>query len=267
MKPYYLYKITNKVNNKLYIGITSDVKRRKSKHFSKSKQTNQTVIRTAMDKHGRENFEFEIICVGEKDYILDLEVRAINLYKTRTRNLGYNIKPGGESGCGYTIASSKRDTPVFVSGWWFPVRRVAIRALNITTHIYKNRQREGTLGDIVRGRKDIVYDRTEAVNPVYVSGFWFTNRSLAALNLGIPYATVNNRVQKGYVEAKRSYREQSSEQNHMFGIDPKDHPSSISVIINDIKFDSIKQATEATGYSKYIINSRIKENHPDFQYA
>lgn len=267
MKTYYLYKITNKVNDKIYIGITSDPKRRKAKHFSQPKQENFTVIRAAMDKHGRDNFEFEIICIGEKDYILDLEVKAIELYKARDKKFGYNIKPGGEVGRGYAVRASKRDTPVFVSGWWFPVRRVALKALNITKAIYKNRQRSGTLGDVVRGNRTTVYQCAEVYNPVYVGDFWFPSRKIASIKLDVSYGTISNRVRKGFTSSKRSWRNQNSEQNHMFGIDPKDHPSSIAVIINNIKFDSIKQATEETGFSKYTINKRIKENHPDFQYA
>lgn len=53
----------------------------------------------------------------------------------------------------------------------------------------------------------------------------------------------------------------------MFGIDPADHPSSVSVIVEGITYNSIKEATAATGYSKYVINKRIKENHIDFKYA
>jgi hypothetical protein len=52
----------------------------------------------------------------------------------------------------------------------------------------------------------------------------------------------------------------------MFGIKPKDHPSAVAVIINNVEFDTIKEAAETTGISKYIISKRIKENHPDFQY-
>jgi len=267
MKTYYLYKITNKVNNKLYIGITSTPKQRKAKHFSQSKQENPTVIRNAMDKYGRENFDFEIICIGEKGYILDLEVKAIELYKAREKRSGYNIKPGGETGRGYAVRSSKRDTPVYVSGFWFPVRRVALKALNLTKHAYKNRQRTGTLGNEVRGKLDIVYKREEIYNPVYVGDFWFPNRKTASVKLELPYATITNRINKGFTGNKKTQREQSGEMNNFYGIDPKDHNSSVPVVIDTIHYDCLKHAVEATGYSKYIIHKRIKENHPDFQYA
>lgn len=267
MKLYYLYKIVNQINGKLYIGITSDPKRRKAKHFSQPKQENFTVIRAAMDKHGRENFEFEILCIGEKDYILDLEVKTIELYQTRNKKFGYNIKPGGESGRGYAVRSSKRDTPVYVSGFWFPVRRVALKALNMSKNVYKNRQRNKTLGDEVRGKKDIIYVREEIYNPVFVGDFWFPNRKVASLKLNLSYGTVSNRINIGFIGNKKRQREQTGVNNNFFGISAKDHNSSVPVIINNVKFDCLKHAVEATGYSKYIIHKRIKENHPDFQYA
>jgi GIY-YIG catalytic domain. len=267
MKDCYLYKIVNQINGKMYIGITSNPANRKQRHFSKTGHSAFSIIRVAMDKYGRENFSFEITCIGTKDYILDLEVKAISLYRTCEKKFGYNIKPGGQAGRGYSVNGSKRDTPVFVSGFWFPVRRVAIKALNITTSTYKNRQRNGTLGDIIRGRKDIVYKQTEVYNPVFVGDFWFPNRKTAADKLALSYATVQNRVDKGFTGTKKRQKDQYGEKNNFFGIDPKDHNSSVAVIINDIKFDCIKHATEATGHSKYIIHKRIKENHPDFQYA
>ncbi|MCY1416269.1 hypothetical protein D9M71_317730 [compost metagenome] len=102
--------------------------------------------------------------------------------------------------------------------------------------------------------------------PRYVAGFWFPDFSVAVEKLNKPYAVLQARVKKGSMEEKNRHGTRKGVDNNMFGIDPKDHPSSISVIIFNIEYDSIKQATEATGYSKYIINKRIKENHPDFQY-
>lgn len=267
MKNCYLYKIVNQINGKMYIGITSEPAKRKQRHFSKTGHSAFSIIRVAMDKHGRENFSFEILCVGTKEYILDLEIKAIALYRTRERKFGYNIKEGGQSGRGYSVGGTKRDVPAFVSGFWFPSRRVAVKALDITVAIYKNRQRNGTLGNVIRGNQNIVYKSEEVYNPVHVGDFWFPNRKVAADKLGISYNTVQNRVNKGFTGTKKRQKDQLGEKNNFYGIDAKDHNSSVPVIINDIKFDCIKHATEATGFSKYIIHKRIKENHPDFQYA
>ena len=272
MKPYYLYKIVNQINNKMYIGITSQPKTRKQAHFSKRGHTAFSILKLAMDKYGRENFTFEIICIGDKEYILDLEVKAISLYKTQQRDFGYNIKSGGQSGRGYSVGGTKRDVPVFVSGWWFPNRRTAVAKLNISVSVYKNRKKRGTLGFIKQDyqvKPDggvIKFSRSYK----YYSGFWFPSLYFAAKILNLNESTVITRYNKGYVEQeipKRITREQSSEKNHMFGIHPKDHPSAVAVIIEGKHYHSLKEATEDTGYSKYIINQRIKQNHPDFKYA
>lgn len=271
MKNCYLYKIVNQVNGKMYVGITSNPANRKQRHFSKTGHSAFSIIRVAMDKYGRENFSFEIICVGAKDYILDLEVKAISLYRTCEKKFGYNIKPGGQSGRGYSVNGTKRDVPTFVSGFWFPNRRSALKSLNMTVDVYKNRKRRGTLESItqtyqVKSNKGVI---RLIQTPRYVAGFWFPSFKVASEVLNQSYSGIVARVEKGFVEQSypRQLRNQIAENNHMFGIDPKDHPSSIAVIINNIKYDSIKQATEATGFSKYIINTRIKENHPDFRYS
>lgn len=272
MKNCYLYKIVNQINGKMYIGITTEPAKRKQRHLSKTGHSAFSIIRVAMDKHGRENFSFEIICVGSKEYILDLEIKAITLYRTRERKFGYNIKEGGQAGRGYSVGGTKRDVPTFVSGFWFPNRRTAISKLNITVDVYKNRKKRGTLGSVtqtyqVKSNKGVI---RLIQTPRYVGGFWFPSFRVASEALNKVYSVIVSRVARGDVEEftpQRRGGNQTVEKNSMFGIDQKDHPSSISVIINNTKYDSIKQATKSTGFSKYIINSRIKENHPDFRYA
>ena len=272
MKPYYLYKIENKVNGKLYIGITKEPNKRKARHFSKTGHSAFSIVRKAMDKYGKDSFNFEVICIGEKDYILDLEIKAIAAYQTQNKKFGYNIKPGGQSGAGYRVGGSKTDKAVFVSGWWFPNRRTALRTLGMTIDVYKNRKRRRTLGNTAQ---DYEVKPDGGVikfnNPFrYIAGFWFPSFSKAAEVLNKSYSSLVARHARGDCEEfipSRRGKNQAGNSNHMFGINPKDHPSSVSVVVKGITYNSIKEATEATGYSKYIINKRIKENNPDFKYA
>ena len=55
----YLYKITNIINNKKYIGITNNYKKRWSNH--RCGNSKNMVIAKAIKKYGKENFLFEII--------------------------------------------------------------------------------------------------------------------------------------------------------------------------------------------------------------
>lgn len=91
--PNIIYKISNNVNDKVYIGQTIDLKKRWQNHKHDSKRLNQTIY-YAMRKYGVENFKIEIIheCNNE-DELDEMEVKFIaehNSYKN-----GYNMNIGG----------------------------------------------------------------------------------------------------------------------------------------------------------------------------
>ena len=89
----YLYRITKTINQKKYIGITNDYKKRWSNH--KSGNSKNMVIAKAIKKYGKENFIFEII---EQNLTLDeanqKEIEYIKIENTLVPN-GYNISQGG----------------------------------------------------------------------------------------------------------------------------------------------------------------------------
>src|SRR5687768_12422213 len=92
---HFIYKITNIINNKIYIGQTNDPKRRWRGHKNLAKSSNQ-IIHKAMRKYGVENFNFEILhsdLSWEKVNIL--EAKLIEKYNCRNNEYGYNIKQGG----------------------------------------------------------------------------------------------------------------------------------------------------------------------------
>jgi len=95
---YYLYKIINTVNNKVYIGQTVRPKERWSQHkaYVKNGKLFQYVHR-AMNKHGIENFVFEVIATcTSQDYADETEKILIVQYDSRNPEKGYNIAPGGD---------------------------------------------------------------------------------------------------------------------------------------------------------------------------
>lgn len=70
MKTYEVYKITNKLNNKIYIGITSQgAGVRYYKHLSDALHGSPFPIHNALRKYGKENFTLEIIEYGSGEYI------------------------------------------------------------------------------------------------------------------------------------------------------------------------------------------------------
>ena len=92
----YIYKITNKINSKCYIGQTKNYTKRFSAHknaLRKNKHDNAH-LQAAWNKYGEENFSFDIIEHTE-DYN-NREKYYIAYYKSDNVEYGYNILPGGE---------------------------------------------------------------------------------------------------------------------------------------------------------------------------
>lgn len=89
----YLYRITNKVNGKKYIGITNNYKKRWNNH--KNGSSKNMVIGRAIEKYGVDNFIFEIVYKGlSLEEANQLEIETINNEGTLVPN-GYNVSKGG----------------------------------------------------------------------------------------------------------------------------------------------------------------------------
>lgn len=103
---WYLYTITNQVNEKQYIGIATNVGRRwvehKCNHGSK-------LVYQAIKKYGIENLVFDVLYEGCKEDIQQLEIELIASRNTKAPN-GYNLTEGGEGSIGWkhTVETCKK---------------------------------------------------------------------------------------------------------------------------------------------------------------
>ena len=110
---YYIYKITNIINGKIYFGKAKNIKKRWNNHktAAKSKQKKDySHLHKAMNKYGFNNFIIEQ--VEEFEHECDALIAEINYIKNnnaRDPNIGYNISEGGDGLTGYhhTDASKK----------------------------------------------------------------------------------------------------------------------------------------------------------------
>lgn len=85
-----IYKITNKINGKMYIGQTIHLQQRWAEHKSKAKELNPTrKLYKAMNQYGIENFSFEVIEYCEKEDLNEREIYWINYYNSIEN--GYNM--------------------------------------------------------------------------------------------------------------------------------------------------------------------------------
>lgn len=101
-----IYKVTNKINNKSYIGLTTrTLEERKSEHLRHTYSEN-TYFHRAINKYGKENFLWEIIDDTSKSLkeLKEKETYYIKYFNTLAPN-GYNISAGGE----YPKIEKRRD--------------------------------------------------------------------------------------------------------------------------------------------------------------
>ena len=85
-----IYQIRNKVNGKLYIGSSCQLKKRKYEHFRNLKNGNHDncYLQNSFNKHGIDNFIFETLFFCDKEDGLFYEQRTINFYGVKCL---YNI--------------------------------------------------------------------------------------------------------------------------------------------------------------------------------
>lgn len=172
----FIYKITNTINSKSYIGQTiQNVKERFYQHCATkcSKAVSNMAIHRAIKKYGKSNFTVEVIEEIDSANLNDRERYWIKYYNSY--NNGYNSTKGGQDGCKpfkdldvesiikeYNTGKSLRTL-----GTIFKVDKQTIKDLLIrhnvelrTTRTYKLSQedREEILGEFTSGlsRKEIM---------------------------------------------------------------------------------------------------------------
>lgn len=105
-----VYKCTNLINNKTYIGLTvKDLEKRKQEHFNSAFNTNgNTVFYRALRKYGEKNFNWEIIDTAETESELKCKekywIDYYNSFIGYKNPLGYNMTLGGDGALGYSHA-------------------------------------------------------------------------------------------------------------------------------------------------------------------
>jgi group I intron endonuclease len=101
-KTYKIYKCTNIVNNKVYIGYTKkNLKKRISEHKCFAKNNSDYLLHKAIRKYGFENFIWEVIfeCFDEKYALNEAEPFFIKEFNCFYENgFGYNMTFGGQGG-------------------------------------------------------------------------------------------------------------------------------------------------------------------------
>lgn len=112
-----IYLITNKVNNKHYVGQTINLRKRLLKHLNDSTnndRVNHILLYKAFRKYGIDNFEVSILIQFEysdniKCILDEKEIAYIEEFKSYGE-LGYNQTIGGDAGVlGYKMTNEQRE--------------------------------------------------------------------------------------------------------------------------------------------------------------
>lgn len=96
-----LYKITNKINNKYYIGSTSEYNKRMQTHIligikeegNSNKVSDKQDLYHDLDKYGLESFDFEILATS-KDKVVISRLESKFIRENYNDKLSYNISKG-----------------------------------------------------------------------------------------------------------------------------------------------------------------------------
>lgn len=93
-----IYKITNLINKKMYIGKAENIKNRWNKHLTelRNNKHNNKHLQASWNKYGEKNFKFDIIIECHKDILNDSEEYFIRYHNTTNNKYGYNKTDGGD---------------------------------------------------------------------------------------------------------------------------------------------------------------------------
>lgn len=160
----YIYKFTNKVNNKVYIGKTCNtLSRRYSQHKYKAKADPEyCYFYRAINKYGIENFNFEAIDTATaktkeelSNILSELEAKYIALYDSHNREKGYNLTDGGEGCPGIIVSDETKQKYIELLGQ--PVCQYTLNGkfLNIFQSMSQAEKETGTynIGMVIKGQQ------------------------------------------------------------------------------------------------------------------
>lgn len=109
-----IYRFTNKINGKIYIGKSVNLKQRLSRYKNYFKKDCPGIFYKSVKKHGWENFTFEIIELFPSrthfisEYLLEREAFWISFYNSTNKEIGYNIISHGGNIFGFKHLKSTR---------------------------------------------------------------------------------------------------------------------------------------------------------------
>ena len=206
-----IYLITNKINEKVYIGQTVNLYKRYKSHERSEKLPDnyRRPIVAAFKKHGFVNFEFSILEILSRDLVLlaSREQYWMDKYQSYKRNFGYNACPAAASTLGYkqtietrrkvSIASAKRkmspEARAKMSAWHTG------KVLSEETKKKIAKAKTGVKHGNTKGRK------VEQLNSDHVKIAEFKSITFAGIETGIHFSNIARSCNKTNLKAGGFY--------------------------------------------------------------
>lgn len=178
---YYIYKIENLVNHKIYIGLTNNIRRRRIRHFSNLRHNchDNSFLQDEFNQFGIKNFSFEQIFEGDitPEEIGELERYYIKQYDSYYN--GYNQNEGGNfgpsNGGSHLI---KTDIFSICSALEFCSRPGAVLAdiFNITTTTVSRIKKKENHCQIIEEYENLSYEERRDLYKIFCESCDFINK-------------------------------------------------------------------------------------------
>lgn len=207
----FLYKITNSITKRVYIGITLvTAQYRFKRHMKRAKNDPSSTMYEDYHKYGEESFKLRVLKRGSGEDLKKWEVEYINRrYKCRYPN-GYNIAKGGT----LTDSDLLKDTSVTYKGITYKSVRHLQKSLGLPEKMFNKLLKEGRplyvcvrksleWGSIPLSERRVLINKSRIKHYAYVRGLGKVSLVDACKHYGLSYAAVLTRM----IDSKISSRE------------------------------------------------------------